>query len=45
MSKDRAPKEILKDERLKQRELSRLNSEEPDLRNELSSTLETFDIF
>ena len=37
-------REILKDERLKQRELSQLNSEESDLRNELSSKLETFDV-
>ena len=37
-------REMLKDERLKQRELSQLNSEESDLRNELSSKLETFDV-
>ena len=37
-------KEILKDERLKQKELSQLKSEEADLRNELSSKLETFDV-
>ena len=37
-------KAILKDERLKQRELSELNSSEADITNELSTKLETFDV-
>ena len=37
-------KEFLKDERLRQRELNKLNSGEADLSNELSSKLETFDV-
>ena len=37
-------KEMLKDERLKQRELSELNSSESDITNELSTKLETFDV-
>ena len=37
-------KEILKDEKLRQRELNNLNSGEADLSNELSSKLETFDV-
>ena len=37
-------KEILKDEKLRQRELNKLNSGEADLSNELSSKLETFDV-
>ena len=37
-------REILKEERLKQRELNQLNSGETDLSNELSSKLETFDV-
>ena len=40
----RERREILKDERLKQREISEINSEKSDLRNELSSKLETFDV-
>ena len=42
--KMRERKEILKDERLKQRELNKTNSDETELSNELSSKLETFDI-
>ena len=34
-------RKILKDERLRQKELNQLNSEENDLSNELSSKLET----
>ena len=37
-------KEILKDERLKQRELNELHSEETNLSNELSTKLESFDV-
>ena len=37
-------KEILKDERLKQKELNRLNSEDTNLGNELSTKLESFDV-
>jgi len=37
-------KEILKDERLKQRELNELRSEETNLSNELSTKLESFDV-
>ena len=37
-------KEILKDERLKQRELNELNTSEADITNELSTKLETFDV-
>ena len=37
-------REILKDERLRQRELDALNSQDADLSNELSSKLETLDV-
>jgi hypothetical protein len=37
-------REILKDERLRQRELNTLNSQDADLSNELSSKLETLDV-
>ena len=37
-------REILKDERLRQRELNALNSQDADLSNELSSKLETLDV-
>ena len=37
-------KEILKDERLKQRELNELRSQETNLSNELSTKLESFDV-
>ena len=37
-------REILKEERLKQRELNQSNSGETDLSNELSSKLETFNV-
>ena len=37
-------KEILKDERLRQKEVNKLNTEETNLSNELSSKLESFDV-
>ena len=37
-------KELLKDERLRQRELSKLNSDDANITNELSTKLENFDV-